>query len=224
MTTYSPQFPSSAWQCPSAAVPAATKSARCMRAAPNVPMVAVRAILAQLHLVSKCLQKGRASQLRFRTLIRRPLYYVVTSRSVCYDMAFLHLGPGELVASKDIGESFFEKVSDNTPDIVSPRSVRLSRELVIRQHIPQHFGEPCDHVWLDHLPKVLHGNDPLWQELHQDACARTFLLFVWHGTMLNEPWVEKYITRISCNMMGLFDTHELLKAYDNSISVPVTCT
>merc|ERR1712150_30759 len=115
-------------------------------------------------------------------------------------MAFQHLGTNELVTSKDIGESFFDKVFDNTPDIVSPRSVRLSRELVIWQHIPQHFGERCDRVWLDNRSEVLHGDDPLWQELHQDASARTLLLFVWHGAVLNEPRVEKDIARIPCDL------------------------
>ena len=46
------------------------------------------------------------------------------------------------------------------------------------------------------LPEVLHGDDPLGQELHQDARARPLLLLVGHGAVLDEPGVEKHIARV----------------------------
>ena len=83
------------------------------------------------------------------------------------------------------------------------------------QHVPQHFGECCYCVWLNRRPEVFHGDDPPWQELHLEASARPLLLFVWHGTVLKETGIEKDITWIPYNRMGLIIINLLIEINRN---------
>ena len=109
-----------------------------------------------------------------------------------------------MAMSNDVGQPVLENVADDPPDVAPPRPVGLPRELMVRQHVPQHFGEGGNLVRLDHAPEVLHGNHPIGQELHEDARARPLLLLVGHGAVLHDARVEEQVARVAYERNKLF--------------------